>query len=353
MAATRRITGGAAARGLHRSPSSDVRRPLDAAPVRRGSRRHRAPAPSTRPVRRDHRDVGLAVARVDGQHAGAPRPRPSRPRRGARGCARSAGRSGRRRGRPGRPAGGPAAPRRPGRRPPCSAASSARCSYAVTCARPARRTAGPAARPAAASAPVRADRRRHLDDRVVGQERQRAVVADVDHLDVRRRSPQQRRRQVHGGLGVERAAALAPAAPASRRAPGRRTSPAARCSIAATSAARDGCVAQLARPPRRGRRSSAGSTTGPRRGGRSRPGGSSQVARRSSSPCSASSSGSTSLAVGPQATARSQVRWLSPTWSSWTVVGRHARAVRRTAAGSRSRRCTARPPGARPPAGRG
>ena len=32
--------------------------------------------------------------------------------------------------------------------------------------------------------PARADHRGHLDDRVVGQERQRAPVAQVHHLDV-------------------------------------------------------------------------------------------------------------------------------------------------------------------------
>ena len=79
-------------------------------------------------VGRRRRDVGLAVAGVDGQHG-----RSSRPTAGTPGCRRAAGRSGPRRGRPGRPAGARAAPRRPGARPPCRAASSARCSYAVTC----------------------------------------------------------------------------------------------------------------------------------------------------------------------------------------------------------------------------
>ena len=51
------------------------------------------------------------------------------------------------------------------------------------------------------------DRRRNLDDVVVGEEGQGAVVAEVDDLDVAVVGPQ-RRDEVHRRLGVEGAAAL-------------------------------------------------------------------------------------------------------------------------------------------------
>ena len=66
---------------------------LDADHRRRGTRR-RGPGPSTG-RRRDQRDVGLAVARVEAQQDSGCWSPTVRPTRGAPGCARSAGRSGR------------------------------------------------------------------------------------------------------------------------------------------------------------------------------------------------------------------------------------------------------------------
>ena len=63
-------------------------------------------------------------------------------------------------------------------------------------------------------------------------------------------------------------------------------------------------------------------------------------ARRSAPRGAASSSGSRSLPA--TSTARSQVRWFSPTWSRLTASGGTPRA-RRTGAGTRWPRCTARP----------
>ena len=64
-----------------------------------------------------------------------------------------------------------------------------------------------------------------------------------------------------------------------------------------------------------------------------------------SSACLASSSGSTS--VPSIMTERSQVRWFRPTWPERYLPGLDAEHPRRSHAGTRSPRCTARPRGAR------
>ena len=271
----------------------------------------------------------------------------ARPRAGTRGCARAAGRSGslgrvvladqrvgeQRVGRPGR--GRRAArPRARGPRTP------------VTCAISPAYSGSSGADRQRRGARRRSTVARHLDHRVVGQERQRAVVADVHHLDVAGAVAEQRRRPGRPRPPSSTRRRAAPAAPACRRASGRRTcSSSSRLDLRrprrpATALAR--CsrhhlvvrveVAQVVR------RDDAA-------GGRARSGGSSRSAAISS-PCSASSSGST-VARRPTQTARSQVRWLSPTWSSVDLRRARRRAGRRSGAGSRSPRCTARPPGAR------
>ena len=112
-----------------------------------------------------------------------------------------------------------------------------------------------------AAAPLASTSAGHLDDRVVRQERQRAVVADVDRVQAAVVAAQ-RGDQADGGLRVERAAALRRAAPAWCRRSGRRTCRSSSASISATASPRVLAPELLARRPRRGRRSSAGSTTG-------------------------------------------------------------------------------------------
>ena len=106
-------------------------------------------------------------------------------------------------------------------------------------------------------------------------------------------------------------------------------------------------------PPRRARRSSAGSTTGRRRAGRSERG----AAGSRSAAIVVAVVGQQLRAARPRRrrrdARRSQVRWLRPTWSSCDLGRARRRAARRTGAGSRSPRCTARPPGGRPGAGPG
>ena len=54
---------------------------------------------------------------------------------------------------------------------------------------------------------VSADARRHLDDRIISEEGQRAVIAQIDHLDITSISDQGRH-QINCSLGVVGAAPL-------------------------------------------------------------------------------------------------------------------------------------------------
>ena len=164
------------------------------------------------------------------------------------------------------------------------------------------------AAPGAAGRGRRRDARRHLDDVVVGEPRERAVVPDVDlvHLAGRRRERrdepgrrlavegaaallQQRRLLVDLGIAVDLEQLLLDLGDGGR----------ARHS-----------VELLVQHARRARRSSAGSTTGSLRAPRAA-GAAAPTSAASSSPRSASSCGSTSSPA--TRTARIHVRWLRPT----------------------------------------
>ena len=179
---------------------------------------------------------------------------------------------------------------------------------------------------------------RHLDHGVVGEERQRPVVAHVGHVHagVLRRRPAARRSGLDCRLGVVGAAALLEqlGLGVQRRVGVHLEQVVLDAQHLLGARAR----ARAARaPPRRGRRSSAGSTTAPRRARRAATA-AARAVRRASSPCCARRSGSTSR---PSTTTRRiQVRWLSPTWSRRDLRRRPRRASRRRAAGSRSPRCT-------------
>ena len=196
-----------------------------------------------------------------------------------------------------------------------------------------------------AAAPGRrgADARGHLDDVVVGQPGERAVVAHVDHVD-RAVAGRQRGDEPGRRLAVERAAALLEQRRLLGRAPGRGTSRAARARSRPPRRARRRAVALLGehlvvrvevaqvvgRARRRARRAAGAAARAARR------------ARRRGRPAA--------LAARPRrraARARTQVRWLSPTWSTTTRAGLDAEQPRRRAAGSRSPRCTGRPRGGR------
>ena len=268
-----------------------------------------------------------------------------RPTRGAPGCARSACRSAPRRTSYWPISGWASSALKTRSRPPRRAASSARSSYAVTCAISPAYSGSDCGARAAASAPSPADRGRHLDHRVVRQEGQRAVVVRVHHLRTGcRPPPQQRRRPGPRPPPSRRRRRAWPAAPASRPSAGSPYICSSSRSIAATSAAREGLVPQLpydlvvrvvvaqvvggddAEPVQQ--RARQAQVVGDRRR-RARP-----AAR-----------GSTSSPSGPpRRTPVSQVRWLRPDVVE-VDLGRGARrAGRRTCAGSRSPRCTARPP---------
>ena len=310
--------------GLPARPPGSARRAV-ARRRRRRAARGDAPGPrsaaSSVPSAADEGHVGLAVAAVDREHGGLAVSQPAsgcrhaavRPRTGTARSPRSAGRPSAS-ARSYCPTSGcassadshPVAGRRAARRRP-------RAPRTPTRARPARAAAARSGAAGTGTGAAAADHRGHLDHRLVGEERQRAVVAHVDDLHVPAVA-EQRREQRDRGLGVERAAPLRRAAPACCRAPGRRTSAAARARsprppppVSAAPAAR--------RPPRRARRSSAGSTRARRQDSDSS-GEGSPMRPAISSPCPASSSGS--LSLPSTSTARSQVRWFRP-----DVVKRH------------------------------
>ena len=276
-----------------------------------------------RAVRGDERDVGLAVPAVDGQHRGARTAHASqgsvsclRPRTGiarSRRCSRSVIASAsdvlpdqrvreQRRGHP----------------VPAAAQRGVEREFLVgrhvrdEAAQQRRQRRGRRGNRAAA-----ADPRRRLDHRVVVEERQRPVVAHVDHLDVlgrrraattaaRPRPPSRTRRPA------------APAAPACGRAPGRRTSAAAPARSPATSAARvgrlpllgdDGVVRVEVAQVVRGH------------GAKLRQHGQAAARCAPLSPPRDRQAGPAACPCRRPATARSQVRWFRPTWSSDTAPG--------------------------------
>ncbi len=150
-----------------------------------------------------------------------------------------------------------------------------------------------------------------------GRNGKRAAVAQVHHVRRRRSVAQQPRGQLHRGLGVEGAASLRQQLRllVERRVGVQLQQPPLdlghlrgprRCTRAARG------------PPRRGRRSSAGSRTAPRPASSSSSAGSPTDAAISST-CDSSSSGSRSTPFTHAA--RSHVRWLSPTWSSSSDSG--------------------------------
>ena len=226
-----------------------------------------------------------------------------------RGSPRAAGRSAATHGRTGRPAGARAgrAPPGRGRRAPPPPARAARSRRRARRDRRCRRRSGAAGSGVMPEAPIVAGTSITWSS---GRNGQRAVVADVDHLDVAAVGGE-RGEQVDRGLGVERAAA-----PLERR----RLGVDRRVGVEREQLVLDGGHGVRARhrtgrrsaraARRRARSSSAGSTTGRRRAARPATAGSSTSSAISGSR-EASSPGSRST---PSTDApRTQVRWLSPT----------------------------------------
>ena len=164
---------------------------------------------------------------------------------------------------------------------------------------------------------VAPDPRRHLDHVVVGQAR-RACRRSARPPPARRpsRSPARPRAVSRPRCRTRRRAARA--APASRPAPGRGTCRAARARSPRPPAPAACRSLHLGQPLVLACRSSAGSSEGwrPARGSARR---AARTAPATASMCSASTSSSTSRPS--RYTARIQVRWLRPTWSTSTRPG--------------------------------
>ena len=151
-------------------------------------------------------------------------------------------------------------------------------------------------------------------------------------------------------LGVERTAALLQQRRASGQTTGRRTAPAVRSRsrsprrpAPATTAARG--------PPRRGRRSSAGSTTGTTPSRRQQARAAARASSASSRTCVGQHLRQPVHTVDAHGPLPGQV--VQPDVVQAPRDPAALRAIRRTAAGTRSPRCTARPRGARPRAAPG